>query len=84
MYALESDARAALSGEEPAEWRIGAKEEPMPVSIAQSSTFWRRSRFPQGPRPAYSIVCYLTIAIAARLAGYQRRECVRRVRRPVG
>ena len=37
VYELESDARAALSGiEEPAEWRIGAKEAPMPVPQLRS------------------------------------------------
>ena len=35
VYELESDARAALI-EEPAEWRIGAKEAPMPVPQLRS------------------------------------------------
>ena len=74
VYALKSDARAALSGiEEPAEWRIGAKEEPMPVpqlhslyDFLEDIPDFRKAR---GRR--YSIACYLTIAIAARLAGYR-------------
>ena len=74
VYALESDARAALSGiEEPAEWCIGAKEEPMPVPQLRSLYDFLEEipdfRKARGRR--YSIVCYLTIAIAARLAGYR-------------
>ena len=74
MYEMESDARAALSGvEEPAEWRIGAKEAPMPVPQLRSLRDFLEEipdfRKARGRR--YSIACYLTIAIAARLAGYR-------------
>ena len=74
VYELESNARAALSGvEEPAEWRIGAKEAPMPVPQLRSLRDFLEEipdfRKARGQR--YSIPCYLTIAIAARLAGYR-------------
>ena len=74
VYELESDARAALSGvEELAEWRIGAKEAPMPVPQLRSLRDFLDEipdfRKARGRR--YSIACYLTIAVAARLAGYR-------------
>ena len=74
VYELESDARAALSRvEEPAEWRIGAKEAPMPVPQLRSLRDFLEEipdfRKARGRR--YSIACYLTIAVAARLAGYR-------------
>ena len=82
---LESDARAALSGvEEPAEWRIGAKEAPMPVPQLRSLRDFLEEipdfRKARGRR--YSIACYLTIRGAA--GRLSRRERVRRVRRPAG
>ena len=74
VYELESGARAALRGAgAPSEWCIGAKREPMPVAQLRSLRDFLEEipdfRKARGRR--YSIACYLTIAIAARLAGYR-------------
>ena len=74
VYELEAGARGALGGVgEPVEWRTGPGEAPMPAPelrslydfLAEVPDF-RKAR---GQR--YSMACYLTIMIAARLAGYR-------------
>ena len=71
---LTAGAREALRGErEPAEWGLGAKAAPMPApqlrglrDFLEEMPDFRKAR---GRR--YSLACYLTIMIAARLAGYR-------------
>ena len=71
---LTAGAREALGGErEPAEWGLGAKAAPMPApqlrglrDFLEEIPDFRKAR---GRR--YSLACYLTIMIAARLAGYR-------------
>ena len=74
VYELESGARAALSGAgEPAEWCIGAKEAPMPAPQLRSLRDFLEEMpdFRKARGRRYGIGCYLTIAVAARLAGYR-------------
>ncbi len=71
---LQSDACAALRGsEEPVEWGLGARDDPMPAAQLRSLYDFLEAipdfRKARGQR--YSLACYLTIAIAARLAGYR-------------
>ena len=85
MYELESDARAALSGvEEPAEWRIGAKEAPMPVPQLRSLRDFLEEipdfRKARGRRQHRLLSDDRGRGAAGRLS---RRERVRRVRRPL-
>ena len=71
---LQSDACAALRGDrEPVAWGLGAKADPMPATrlrrlrdFLEAMPDFRKAR---GQR--YSLAGYLTIAIAARLAGYR-------------
>ena len=71
---LKAGAREALRGErEPAEWGLGAKGAPLPVPQLRSLRDFIEAipdfRKARGQR--YSLACYLTIMIAARLAGYR-------------
>ena len=74
VYALEAQAREALCAtQEPAEWQLGAKDEPIPAEALRSLHAFLEIlpdfRKRRGQR--YSIACYMTIMLAARLAGYR-------------
>ena len=74
VYELEPDARASLAGPgEPADWRLSGGDEPMSAGELRSLRRFLAGipdfRKARGQR--YSLLCYLTIMIAARLAGYR-------------
>ncbi len=74
VYELEPEARASLAGPvEPADWRLEGGDEPMSAGELRSLRRFLAGipdfRKARGQR--YSLVCYLTIMIAARLAGYR-------------
>ncbi len=74
VYELQAGARAALGGiGEPVEWRTGPKAAPMPAGELRSlyDCLAAIPDFRQARGRRYSMACYLTVMIAARLAGYR-------------
>ena len=74
MTVLQDDACEALRGdEEPEEWGLGEKDDPMRATQLRSLYHFLEKipdfRKARGQR--YSLACYLAIGIAARLAGYR-------------
>ena len=84
VYEMEKDASAALCrGELPGDWRAGAGAAPPSAPELRSLHAFLEDMpdFRKARGRRYGLACYVTIMIAARLAGYRGVTALRRVRR---